>query len=83
LVLGGKTLDDFVAIKEEPSPDPAWTLRIFQSISVPTLQIRTQWRTIGVASRSVKTSGAALKEMAVIIAKTRSSVLLEYRRVAT
>jgi len=47
LVVGGKVLDDFMAVKEEASPDPAWIIRVFQSVSEPTLQIRAQWRTIG------------------------------------
>jgi len=47
LVVGGKTLTDFVSIGEEPSPDASWTIRVFQSVSEPTLQIRAQWRTIG------------------------------------
>jgi len=47
LVVGGKTLDDFVAIAEEASTDASWMIRVFQSVSVPTLQIRAQWRTIG------------------------------------
>jgi len=47
LVVGDKILDDFVAIAEESSPDASWTLRVFQSISTPTLHIRARWRTIG------------------------------------
>jgi len=47
LVVDGKTLDDFMFIKEEASADPSWTVRLFQSASVPKLQIRAQWRTIG------------------------------------
>jgi len=46
LVVGGKTLDDFVAISEEPHADAGWTLRVFQSVSTPQLQIRAKWRTI-------------------------------------
>jgi len=47
LIVGSKTLDDFVAISEEPSPDASWTIRVFQSESVPQLQIRAQWRSLG------------------------------------
>jgi len=35
LIVGGKTLTDFMAISEEPSPDASWTVRVFQSESVP------------------------------------------------
>jgi len=55
LVVDGKTLDDFVAIKEEASADPAWTIRLFQSVSVPELQIRAQWRTIGAVTEWIPT----------------------------
>jgi len=55
LVVGGETLDDFVAISEEPSPDAGWTLRVFQSVSVPALQIRAQWRTIGAVTEWIPT----------------------------
>jgi len=55
LIVGGKTLTDFVAISEEPSPDASWTLRVFQSISVPELQIRAQWRTIGAVTEYIPT----------------------------
>jgi len=55
VVVDGKTLDDFVAISEEQSPDPSWTLRVFQSLSVPELQIRTQWRRIGAVSEWIPT----------------------------
>jgi len=55
LVVGGKTLDDFVAIGEEPSGDASWTTRLFQSESTPTLQIRAQWRTIGAATEWIST----------------------------
>jgi len=47
IVVSGRTLEDFVAISEEPHTDPSWTLRVFQSVSVPALQIRAQWRGIG------------------------------------
>jgi len=47
LVVGGKVLDDFVAVGAEPHADASWTIRVFQSVSVPTLQIRAQWRSIG------------------------------------
>jgi len=55
LIVGGKTLDDFVAIGEEPCPDASWTIRVFQSESVPQLQIRAQWRTIGAATEWIPT----------------------------
>jgi len=55
LIVGGKVLDDFVAISEEPSPDALWTTRIFESASVPTLQIRAQWRTIGAVTEWIPT----------------------------
>jgi len=55
VVVDDKTLDDFVAIKEEASPAPAWTLRVFQSTSVPELQIRAQWRTIGAVTEWIPT----------------------------
>jgi|GEM_PF-5631313 len=47
LIVGGKTLDDFVAVAEEPASDASWTVRVFQPTTVPELQIRAQWRTIG------------------------------------
>jgi len=55
LVVGGKTLDDFVAIGKETSPDAGWTLRVFQSVSAPELQIRAQWRTIGAVTEWIPT----------------------------
>jgi len=55
LIVGGKTLDDFVAISEEISPDPSWTVRVFRSVSTPELQIRAQWRTIGAATEWIPT----------------------------
>jgi len=55
LVVGGKTLDDFIAIAEEPSADASWTVRMFQSASVPELQIRAQWRTIGEVTEWIPT----------------------------
>jgi len=55
LVVGDKTLDDFVAIAEEASPDAGWTLRVFQSVSAPELQIRAQWRTIGAVTEWIPT----------------------------
>jgi len=55
LVVGGQVLNDFVAIKEEASPDALWTIREFQSVSVPTLQIRAQWRTIGAVTEWIPT----------------------------
>ncbi|KXU34069.1 hypothetical protein AXK11_09055 [Cephaloticoccus primus] len=55
LVVGGKTLDDFVAIGEEASSEASWTIRVFQSISEPTLQIRAQWRAIGAATEWIST----------------------------
>jgi len=55
LVVSGKTLDDFVAISEEPSSDASWTTRVFQSVSVPELQIRAQWRTIGSVTEWIPT----------------------------
>jgi len=55
LVVGGKTLDDFVAISEEPSDNASWTVRIFESVSVPELQIRAQWRTIGAVTEWIPT----------------------------
>ncbi|KXU36551.1 hypothetical protein AXK11_04165 [Cephaloticoccus primus] len=55
LVVGDKTLDDFVAIGEEAHPDASWTVRIFQSASMPTLQIRAQWRTIGAVKEWIPT----------------------------
>jgi len=55
LVVGGQTLDDFIAIQEEKSLDPSWTVRVFQSESVPTLQIRGQWRAIGAVTEWIST----------------------------
>jgi len=55
LIVGGQTLADFVAISEEPSSDDSWTVRVFQSVSVPTLQIRAQWRTIGAVTEWIPT----------------------------
>jgi len=55
LVVGGKTLEDFLAIGEEPSPNAGWTIRVFQSVSVPELQIRTQWRSIGAVTEWIPT----------------------------
>jgi len=55
LIVGGKTLEDFVAIGEEPSPVASWTTRVFQSVSVPELQIRAQWRTIGAVTEYIPT----------------------------
>jgi len=55
LVVGGKMLDDFVAIGEEVSPDASWAIRVFQSVSVPELQIRAQWRTIGAVTEWIPT----------------------------
>jgi len=55
LVVGGKVLDDFSAIGEEPSPDAEWTIRVFQSESVPQLQIRAQWRTLGAVTEWIPT----------------------------
>ncbi|KXU34067.1 hypothetical protein AXK11_09045 [Cephaloticoccus primus] len=55
LVVGGKTLDDFVTIGEEASPEASWTIRVFQSVSEPTLQIRAQWRAIGPATEWIST----------------------------
>jgi len=55
LVVGGKTLDDFVAISEESSPDAGWTVRVFQSASTPELQIRAQWRVVGTVTEWIPT----------------------------
>jgi len=55
LIVGGATLDDFVAISEEASSDASWTVRVFQSVSVPELQIRAQWRTIGAVTEWIST----------------------------
>jgi len=55
LVVGGETLDDFVAISEEPSSDASWTSRVFQSVSVPELQIRAQWRMMGAVTEWIST----------------------------
>jgi len=55
LVVGDKVIDDFVAISEEPSSDASWTVRVFESVSVPTLQIRAQWRTIGAVTEWIPT----------------------------
>jgi len=55
LVVGRKVLTDFVAISEEASPDTSWTIRVFQSESVPELQIRAQWRTIGAVTEYIPT----------------------------
>jgi len=55
LIVDGQTLDDFVAISEEPSVNASWMERVFQSISVPTLQIRTQWRSIGAVTEWIPT----------------------------
>jgi len=55
LVVGGQALDDFVAVAEEPSPEASWTVRVFQSTTVPELQIRAQWRTIGAVTEWIPT----------------------------
>ncbi|KXU35381.1 hypothetical protein AXK12_05265 [Cephaloticoccus capnophilus] len=55
LIVGGKTLDDFVAIAEEPSQEAGWTVRVFQSTTAPELQIRAQWRTIGAVTEWIPT----------------------------
>jgi len=55
LIVGSQTLDDFVAISEEPSAGASWTTRVFQSASVPELQIRAQWRTIGAVTEWIPT----------------------------
>jgi len=55
LVVGGKTLDDFIAISEEASPNASWTLRVYQSVSVPELQIRSQERTVGAVTEWIPT----------------------------
>jgi len=55
LIVGGKTLNDFIAIGEEASQDASWTTRIFESASVPELQIRAQWRTIGAVTEWIPT----------------------------
>jgi len=55
LVVGGEVLNDFVAISEEPPSDASWTIRVFQSVSVPELQIHAQWRTIGAVTEWIPT----------------------------
>jgi len=55
LVVDGETLDDFVAISEEESADVSWTVRVFQSVSIPELQIRAQWRSIGTVTEWIPT----------------------------
>jgi len=55
LIVGGQTLTDFVSISEEPAPDSSWTIRMFQSVSVPELQIRAQWRSIGAVTEWIPT----------------------------
>jgi len=55
LIVGGKTLTDFVAISDEAAPEASWTLRVFRSVSVPELQIRAQWRTIGAVTEWIPT----------------------------
>jgi len=55
LAVEGKALDDFVAIGEEPSPDASWRVRVFQSVSVPELQIRAQWRSISAVTEWIPT----------------------------
>jgi len=75
LVVGGKTLDDFVAIAEEASPDPAWTLRVYQSASAPELQIRSRERTIGAVTEWIPTL--------VNNAPRRSGRVTELRSLAT
>jgi len=55
VVVSGKTLDDFVAIAEEASADASWKIRVFQSVSEPTLQIRAQWRSIGAVTEWIPT----------------------------
>jgi len=55
LVVGGKMLVDFMAISKEPSPDSSWTVRVFQSVSAPELQIHAQWRTIGAVTEWIPT----------------------------
>jgi len=55
LVVGGQMLTDFVAIGEEASSDASWTVRVFQSVSVPELQIRAQWRSIGAVTEWIST----------------------------
>jgi len=55
VVVENKILDDFVALKEEASASGGWTVRTFQSVAVPTLQIRAQWRTIGAVTEWIPT----------------------------
>jgi len=55
LIVDGETLDDFVAISEEPHSDASWTIRVFQSVSAPELQIRAQWRSIGAVTEWIPT----------------------------
>jgi len=55
LVVGGQALTDFVVISEEPSSNSSWTVRVFQSESIPELQIRAQWRTIGEVTEYIPT----------------------------
>jgi len=55
LIVGGETLDDFVAIGEEQSAVASWTPRVFQSVSEPTLQIHAQWRMIGAVTEWIPT----------------------------
>jgi len=55
VVVDDKTLDDFVAISEKVSPDASWTLRVYQSASVPELQIHSRERTIGAVTEWIPT----------------------------
>jgi len=55
VVVDGKTLDDFVAISKEASPDASWTLRTYQSVSVPALQIHSRERTLGAVTEWIPT----------------------------
>jgi len=72
LVGGGKTLDDFVAIEEEAHADPSWTVRVFRSTSVPTLQIRAQWREIGPVTEWISTLVNASAEPSERVTEVRS-----------
>jgi len=72
LVVGGKTLADFVAIGEEAHPDATWKIRVFQSVSEPTLQIRTQWRTIGAATEWLSTLVNNSPEPSARVSEVRS-----------
>lgn len=72
LAVSGKTLDDFVSIGDEAHPDASWTVRVFHSVSEPTLQIRAQWRAIGAVTEWIPTLVNNSPKPSVRITEVRS-----------